>query len=152
MNHKVNKNQKIVFGIVSPIISKILEKYELKETDEEIFDKNIKGDFCYSTEIALLVYEVAVQKISPKNFPSEIQKRLNISLKKAKKIAEDLEKKVLISVKKLRVEKVSKKLPTSVKPSPTQFTEKLKRTKLSEIPETKKEKTRQRDIYRERIE
>jgi hypothetical protein len=155
----LKENERIVFPQdISLVISKIMEKYGLVETEEEILEKLKRGETFMRKEVAEIVKRVAEGKISYENFPFELKERLNISLDTAEKLAEELTKKVLIFAKKIpeKPEEEIIKPTKKIKPPPEEFIEREKRWKRPEITEIKEEKPKEepkrRDIYREPIE
>ena len=144
MKLNYNKNQKILFPENTAfVISKIMKKYKIEGTAREILEKIWKGEKTKGGETAKIVKEIAEGKISHKNSPLEIQKRLNIPLEKAKKIFQELQKEILIFVKKIPIEKEGEKLSKTIK-SPLKAPE----VPRPEAPKTKK-KQRKKDVYRE---
>jgi hypothetical protein len=99
-----DNNQKVVFlEETSPIISEILQKYNLEETDEEILEKEIgENPSLLNGEIVLnIAIEIIKEKISTKDLPDLLQKRLNIPPKTAVELTKDLETKLLVFAKKI---------------------------------------------------
>ncbi|RCV63860.1 hypothetical protein C5S53_11975, partial [Methanophagales archaeon] len=97
---------RVIFSGTASVISEIAERYGLEETWEKILEKmirmsssQIKKEISGETpgrRIAIMVKEVSLGEISLEEFPYELQKRLNISLEKAKKMAPELLEKILI--------------------------------------------------------
>jgi len=152
MNQNPKENQRLIYPEdTSEIISELMEKYGLKETEEEVLQALKEGKTTKGGTIAEIIMEVAKNKIPRENITSVLQKRLAISKEIAKKIAKELEKKILNLI---IIEKVPKKeIPPLQKPPisplkpgppvpPTEFPPKAP-------PE---EKPKKPDIYREPIE
>lgn len=155
----LNKKTRIVFPAGSgSVISKILEKYGLKETEEEIIEKIIKREYTFAAKVAGIVRKKVEAEISAESFPLELQKELNISLKDAKNIAADLQKSVLAFAEEIPETKEGPRPTTIIKPVPKEFIEKPKRIVESPkiIPEKREmpaeEKYSGKDVYRESIE
>lgn len=131
-----NFNQPIKQKIIFPentdlIISNILEKHGLAEAKEEVLgkleaDKKINGEI-----IIALIVRVAQEKISLQESANLLKKELGISSQKAKDLANDLQKEILLFVKKT---------PEEI-PSPP-----------SQKPAEEKPPLSEEDIYREPIE
>lgn len=163
-----NQNKKIVFlGDTALIISEILKKYGLEEIDEDILGKIEQGKPCLSGgDILDIVIEITQGKILEKNLVSSLQERLDIPKEKAKKIAKDVEKKLLILVKKVpeKEKKISEKpsAPIRIKPeiSPEKpfiakkppIVEKPFIVEKPEKPLEKQKPSEEPDVYREPIE
>ena len=154
MSNFNNQNKKTVFlGDTAPIVSEILKKYGLEEEDEDIFEKIEQGKPCLLGGIILdIVIELAQGKILKKELVVSIQKYLNIPKEKAKKMAEDIEKKLLTLVEKVPKEKAE--VPTKKSPV-AEKSLKTEETPIVEEPKTfskKEEPPQQEDTYRESIE
>lgn len=108
------------------IISGILERYKLEETDEKVLEKMEAEEKTNGEIIAEIIGKTTGEEIPFQELVDSLRKNLNISLKEAENLAKDLRKKVL-----LLVEKSPKEIPFPEKPEP--------------------EKTGERDIYREPI-
>jgi len=152
-----NQNQKITFlENASPIISELLERYQLQETPDELFKKLTKGEVSRGGIILDIVIEVAQGKISKKNLVPSIQKYLNIPKEEAKKLAEDIEKRLLVLVKKVPKEEMEIKPPIpSGRPSVAKNPPITEKSPITEKPKTapKKQKTtKEADVYREPVE
>jgi len=128
------------------IIEKILEKYGLVKVQEDGIERIIKSDTPQEkteifknlpgTKISTLIKECAEKKISLEDMSQRLEKELNIPEKEAKKIVDELEKKILIFIENVE----EKKLPPSEVSVP--------KTELPEKPEI----TQKKDTYREQIE
>lgn len=131
------------------IIEKILEKYDFKKAQDEGIEKffasripkerkeifeNLPG-----SQISNLVREYAEGKVSLENLPLLLKERLNIPREKAKKIAEELEKKLLILIRPAE----EKKLPPRIPPI---------EVKQTVSPLEKPKPPQKPDIYQEPIE
>lgn len=120
------------------IIEKILEKYGLKETDEQAMNKFFKAKTeeerarilreAPGAKISLLLREYQKGRVKLEHFPAILKLNLKISTKEAEEITEELKEKILFLPR-------PKKIETPEKP----FEEKS--------PPLKKP-----DIYREPIE
>lgn len=134
------------------IIEKILKEYGLAKTQEEGIEKIIQSkDFqerleifenLPGTKISRLVKEYAEKKVSLENISTRLEKELNISERKAKQIAEELEKSLFIFIKPIKKEELP---PAEVKPEFVPSEEKI-------IPEEETKPSPRKDTYREPIE
>lgn len=130
INSNSDQNQKIIFPEEnSLIISELLEKYNLKESLREIFEKTRKGEETFGSTLAKIVRKAAEKKFSLKELTSSLETELSLSPKKAEDLAKDIKKKLLVLAEK----------PLSEIPSPT-------------VPEKEREKPGGKDVYREPIE
>ena len=128
VNFVQSKKLDLIFpeDIVS-IMSSILERYKLEQTDEEVL-KQMEGEEKTNGEIiAEIIGKTVEEEIPFQELVGLLKKNLNISSKEAENLAKDLRKEVL-----LLVEKSPKEVPFLEKPEP--------------------EKTEERDVYREPIE
>ncbi len=171
-NKPTTKKYKTVFSeTAASIISEMVKKYGLEKNQERTLEKMELAETFQEKEkifetlpgrqIAKIVKGVAEEKISLKNFFQELQKQLNIPSEDAKKMALELQKKVLVLARKIvaETEKGPKKT-TMIKPPPKEFIEKRKQIKKipdsALIPETEKpapkkieKKSKEPDAYRE---
>ncbi len=130
LNHSIK--QKVIFPENTDlIISNILEKHGLAETKEDILEKLEADKRIYGEIIIELIVRVVQEKISFQELADSLKKELNLSSQKAKDLANDLQKEILLFVEKTPEEIPS---PPSRKPA-------------EEKPPSSKE-----DIYREPIE
>ncbi len=147
-----SQNQKIIFSEnTSPIISELLKKYQLQETPEELFKKLTKGGIPKGGIILDIVIETAEGKILKKDLTSALQKRLEISEEKAKKLAEDIEEKLLVLVKKVPKEEIEVPKEPLITKKPL-MTEKPSIIEKPETPSKRRETSEEPDVYRETIE
>jgi len=153
MPNNNQKNKKIVFsGDTAPIISEILKKYGLEEVDEDILGKIEQGKPCLlGGDILDIVIEIAQGKILKKDLVFSLQKRLDIPKEKAKKLAKDVEKKLLVLVKKVPEEETKTPEKTLVSKKP-QIVEKPSIVKKPKTPLKKRRAPEEPDVYRETIE
>lgn len=110
------------------IIEEILKKYGFWKTQEEEIYKFLESKVSKERKkifeslpgykISKVVRKYADGKISLENLPSSLEKELNIFNQKAKKISEELEKKLLIFIKPIKKKKLSlpKIPPAKIKP------------------------------------
>ncbi len=143
----ITKIKKIVFPEDSgSIIRKILEHHEIRETSREIWEKIKKGEKTKRGEIAKITKRFAEKKISEKEFIFCIQKILDISLDRAKKINQEIQKKVLSLIQKIPYQdKKKERIIISVSK------EQLQKENTASL-ESKQDKIKKTDIYREIIE
>jgi len=147
-----SQNQKIIFlENTSPIISELLKKYQLQETPKELSKKLTKREIPRGGIILDIAIEVAQGKILKKDLTSALQKRLEISEEKTKKIAEDIEEKLLVLVKKVPRKEIEipEEPPVTKKPLTA---EKPSIVEKPETPSKKRETSEEPDVYREPIE
>ncbi len=147
-----SQNQKIIFlENTSPIISELLKKYQLQETSGELSKKLTGGEIPRGGIILDIVIEVAQGKILKKDLSSALQKRLEISEEKTKKLAEDVEKKLLVLAKKVPKEEteIPEEPPVTKKPL---IAEKPSIIEKPETPPKRRETSEEPDVYREVIE
>lgn len=115
----MNKNQKITIPEdTSKIIGKLMKKYGIEESIKEVFDKLKKGEKTKGRKIANLIREIAEGKLAEENLSSELQKRLTLPQKKARGLAMDVKKEILVNIQRTPSEKPvetlkKKKLPKS---------------------------------------
>lgn len=119
MISKPQKNPKIAFSEEVPsIIQDLLEKYDLEEIQnkerakmsqvktfeerEEIFE-NLPG-----RKIARMVKNIKEGELSVENLPVRLQKDLGLSSETAKKLAKDIEQKILVFQEKAPTKIVEK--------------------------------------------
>jgi len=129
------------------IIRKILEKYGLAESQKEGIEKFIASENprekreifenLPGKKIAKAVRDFAEGKVALESLPALLEKNLNISEKVANQIAKDLEKTILLFIKRGPIEKEKKERPEIPQPE----------EKLPEKPGPPK-----RDVYREDVE
>jgi len=94
--------QKIIFpDKITVIISKILERHGLKETGKDIIQKLKKQKTPIGEKISKVIAQRAMEEISTKETPSIISKSLGVSDEIAKNLANDIEKEIMIFVKKI---------------------------------------------------
>jgi len=143
----ITKIKKIVFPEdSSSIIRKILEHHEIRETSREIWEKIKKGEKTKRGEIAKITKRFAEKKISEKEFIFCIQKILDISLDRAKKINQEIQKKALSLIQKIPYQdKKKERIIISVSK------EQLQKENTASL-ESKQDKIKKTDIYREIIE
>jgi hypothetical protein len=172
-NSRLKQSCEVIFSEeANSVIEEIIKKYDLGPVD--FFEKEVtqrleqaktfeeKKEIAKSfpiVQITEIIKETAQGKILAKDLASTLQQRLDISQEKAKKIAEELEKKVLVLARKVPVERENVLLPKKplVKPPPLR-TETLEKKPTKTKPEIKPEAppekpniSRKPDIYREPI-
>ena len=126
-----NQNQNIIFPEDTDlIISNILQKYKLEESDDEFFDKFEKGEKTKGEIVAELIKNVATKEISFQELVSTLKMELNISQRKSEDLAKDIRKEILLLVKK------------STEAPPPEIEEISPKEKMSP----------KKDIYRESVE
>ena len=150
-----NKNFEIIYPEnCSDIITKLMEKYGLKESAEEAIKKLGQGEITIGEKIAGIVAEAAESKFSLEKIASYLEEDLTISKDVAKKLAEDIKKEILFFVKKVPIEK-EKIIPPEKKtgiPLPEKPSVEKLEIKPGTPPKTSPEKPLEKDIYREPIE
>ena len=93
---KENKKEKVIFPEnSSEVIGSILKKYGLGETAKEILEKWKKGEISNSEKLAGIVGEAARKKVSLDTIISWIKEDLNLPEDTARKIAKELNEKIL---------------------------------------------------------
>ncbi len=103
----------------SSIIIRLAEKYKIKETTAEMIEKIGKGDTPNVTKIAETVAAVVEDKISFTEVASVLQDKLNLTSEAAEALANDLEKQILVLVKKPSSQKSSQeKIEIKKPPAP----------------------------------
>lgn len=138
----MNQKQEIIYPEnISTIIKNLMEKYNLRETPEEVLEKVTRGEITIGEKIAGIIKEIVESGKSTTELSLMLQKSLKIEKEKAEKLAEDIEKEILDQIKKISSEKEFE--TPALKET---FLEKPKTT------ETPLKKPPQVDIYREPIE
>ena len=124
------------------IIEEILEKYNLKKTQQEGIEKFFKlqdpqkrrevFENLPGAKISKLVVEYSEGKISLEDLSSRLKKELNISDKKAEEIAEELKKSFPVFIKPPE----EKELPPEIKPpvGPVEKPKPLRKTDIYREP------------------
>lgn len=102
-----NKNLVVFEDDTSPIISEILQKYGLKETDDEILEKIEKGEPLKPGIILNLTEDVVAARQSKEAMSSFLQKELSIPKQTAENIAEDIKNKLIPLAKKVSPEEIT---------------------------------------------
>lgn len=138
MSDNINKPIKnLIFpDEASTIISSILEKYGLKETNEELFEKWKKEEKGNGEILVDLIFEKLEKEFSLADFIVLIGKKFNVSLEIAEKIATDVEKNILNFVK----QEPETIVPETISPK-----------ERPEKPTQEPEKPKRQDAYREAI-
>lgn len=160
-NLNLNQNKEIEEIIfpeeTSSIIGEFVSKYGLEKTEKEMLKRMIEVKTFKEKEkifeslpgrqIAKIIKEVAQDKISSKDLVLILEQRLNVSRGMAEKLAEDIEKRILVFIKKIPLKKEEvlrrEKLTLSKKPI-------IEKTKIK--PEISFEKPSKKDVYREPVE
>ncbi len=124
-NSTIKKTQNIIFpDSSSDTIKEIIKKYKLEselEPEKALLQWIESGKKSKRSKIAKIVAKVGRKKIPLENFATELEKELSIPLETAKKIAEELHKKILVFARKTTIELTklrSKKATTTIKPAP----------------------------------
>lgn len=138
MSDNINKPIKnLIFpDEASTIISSILERYGLKETNEELFEKWKKEEKGNGEILVDLIFEKLEKEFSLADFIVLIGKKFNVSLEIAEKIATDVEKNILNFVK----QEPETIVPETISPK-----------ERPEKPTQEPEKPKRQDAYREAI-
>jgi len=114
-----NSKENLVFpDDTDLIISEILKKYGLEETDEELIDKFEKEEKSRGEILALLIFKTAEEEISFQGLISSLKIELKISSKTAEEIAKDLKKEILDLVIE-RPAELQEELPEKIAPEKT---------------------------------
>jgi len=158
VNSNLKQNEEIIFSDEATlIIRKLVSEYNLESIEEKMFSEMVQAKTFKEREeifeklpgrqIAKTVKEVAQDKVSSKDLVPILKQRLNIPEEMAKKLAEALEKKVLILAQKILKEEVppTEKIISPEKPTPQIEAESLPPVQEKPLPQKK-------DIYREDIE
>lgn len=164
-----NSNKNYYEVIFSPeatfIITELIKKYGFEKIEEEMLKKMGQAEISEEKEkifenlpgrqIARTVKELAMEKISSKDFISILKQRLNISEGLAKDLAKELEEKVLVLAQETRILREEREiLPSKEMEEEVSFPEKpwaepseIKPPSAEEKPLPKKP-----DIYHEPLE
>jgi hypothetical protein len=162
MNSNLYENLRIIYpDNVSSIITRLMEKYGLKETEENFLDKLLQGEMPTGGKVARIIAEVVENNFSLEEISSIIEQDLNLSKNDAYKFAEDIKKEILDFVKKVSLEETpeekiieeNKFIPQRIK-SVIQKETSPKEKKTSSLLTEKKEikKSSSPDEYREPVE
>lgn len=81
------------------IISNILKRHVLEETDRELFEKFQQKQESIGSIVASLLKKVAIQELPQKNIPLILKEKLKITAKKAQDLSKDLETQILSKVR-----------------------------------------------------
>lgn len=167
INPETNKNyEEVIFPEeTSDIIDEIVTKYGFKKIEEEMLEKMDQTEIFEEREkifenlpgrqIATTVKELAMGKISAKDFISLLKQRLNISEELAKDLAKELEEKVLVLAQKTRVLREEREtLPSKEIEKEVSFPEKpqAEPSEIKPPPSEEKPSPKKPDIYREPAE
>jgi Mn-dependent DtxR family transcriptional regulator len=137
MTAKINKE--VAFQInPTEVLTRLIEKYGLKESTEEFLEKIEKGEVTIGEKIAEVVSKVIHGEILPENLSIILKENLAISKETAEKLAEDIKKEIIDRTEEIPTEE-------------TKLSEKkeiLPEKPLEKIPKEPLKK----DIYREPIE
>lgn len=82
----------------SAIISKLTEKYNLKETPDDALEKMKRNEITNGEMLAGIVKEVAEKKVRLEDLPSFLRKYLKITEKNAKELTEDIKREILARI------------------------------------------------------
>jgi len=97
-----NKKQRVVFPTNTfQIVSEILQKYNLQETDDEILKKIEKNESFNGEIITGVVEKVVLGEMPKKEMPVLLQKELNIPKDSAQNLSLDIENRLLLSTEKV---------------------------------------------------
>ena len=156
-NFQSNPFEVIISEKAIEVIVELIEKYKLKEREEELERKIAQTENISEREklydelplrqLSRIVKNIIREKISVEELPSILKKQLNLSEESAKELANDLKEKVIPLVEKIPTEK-EEEIPLPKKRV-------LKKALEEEKPEEiKKEeiKPERRDIYREPVD
>jgi len=140
----------------SDVILKILERYGLKETNQEMIKKLSKKEKTIRGTVAELIKKIAQEEIPSKDFSPTLSERLGVSKKIADDLAKDAEKEILVFVKRIPKEEQKERIKKGLieRERTTSRTELPKKIK-DELPTSTKElpsKPQIKDDYREPIE
>lgn len=144
----LNNNGEIIYPEeASSIISRLMDKYGLTESNDDFIEKFSKGETTAGEIIAGIIELVAEEKIQIKNLAAEFSKALNIPEGVSKNLAKDIEKEIIVFIKKgPTAESTPDQRGDQVEP-----TEKPAR-KIETKTETVSQKSESPDVYREPIE
>lgn len=119
----------------------IMERYGLKETIEEAYDKAMEGKETIREKMGEIVYKLAAKEIKVEDLPLILKEKFNLEEKLAVLMAEDLKKEILEQIEELEKEK------------PIEKRSFLDEKEKKEIPKEKEgEEITKRDLYREPID
>lgn len=116
----------------SSIVEFLLDKYDLKETEEMQFQKLLSSEFPQekidevfgklpSVVISRILWDYQEEKIDLETLPSVLKEKLNLSPEKAKDMAKDLEREFLVFIKPAKgKEELPEIQPSPEKPKPPQ--------------------------------
>jgi len=136
-NPDSKKTAKVIFPEnITSVISEIVKKYNILENDKDAVRKILNGETTKIEELAGIIKKLAMDEISLKNLPATLKKDFNISVEDSKRLAGEIEEKVLPLAQRFSEEKeISVKPEVVKKPQP---------------PKT--ETLMKKDIYREPAE
>jgi len=148
----LKKNTRIVFpGNTRSIILEIMESNGIKENEEDALKKILQGETTKKGKMAEVIKKTASKEISIKDLPSTLAKNFDLSAEKAKKIAKELEEKVLILSKEItEEEEIEQKTPTEKDEKLSDLENKINNTPTVSSGETKR--SDKKDTYREPVE
>ena len=115
-------SKKIVIAFPEEIVSifsDIMKKYGLEESDDEIWDKTLKEQPTKTEKMAEIIKSFTYEESPDKDLPSTLKDSFGISIEQAKKIAKDIEEKIISLTKKsfenTDQEKISSEITTEKK-------------------------------------
>jgi len=155
MKPNPNKKWEIIYPEnSSAIITKLMEKYELKETPNDVLEKMERNEITIGEIIAGIVAKAAKEEGSVESIASALKQSLNLTKETAEALAEDLKKEILVFVEKIPIKE--EKIPTPEKKEEITPSKKPKIRPQEIEPQISPEKPTKRppkqDTYREPIE
>jgi len=149
------KNVRIVFpGDNRIIVSEIMERNGLKESDDDAFEKILNGLPSEGGKMAKIIKKTALGEVSIRELPSVLSKNFKLTEGEAKKLAKEIEEKVLIlSREVLEGESTGKELPPEKKEAFIDVEDdKNKEIYNPPTPLREIKSPNQKDTYREPVE
>jgi hypothetical protein len=134
------KKERIVFPEnITSVVSEVVKNYNILEKDDEATEKIIKGETTKGEKLAEIIKKTATGEILIKNLPTVLKETFNVSSEDSKKLAGEIEEKILSLAQKFsEEEETSAKLKVIKKVQPSKI--------MEESASIKK------DIYRESTE
>ncbi len=113
MENSDNQNQEIIFSEnIGQILTNVLKKYKLEETDDEVF-KKLETDQLFLGEIVMnITRSFILGKIQEKDFPVLLQQKLSISKEDAGKLFVEIKTNIVPLSKKISFEELEKQEET----------------------------------------
>jgi putative protein kinase ArgK-like GTPase of G3E family len=133
---------------ITSVISVVMEKYGLSETDEEILEKLSKGQDTESEKVAKIVKRAASTENGAEDLFLEIKEVFKLPDEDAKSFAKEIKEKILILAQKISEEEIAEVVSEEKLKSKQDFSEK----KEGSLPKISSYHSSKEDIYKEPIE